>query len=60
MNNEKEKIICPNCGAKLIFSMPGGNVLICNECNKFYENKDNKPGKEVENPYNNEDKNTLN
>lgn len=52
--NDKElsnQPICPNCGEPLMYLMPGGQVLKCNNCNKYFKNNNGEVGEETSSPY---------
>lgn len=53
-NNQRQssKLIptCPVCGRSLMFLMPDGIVLHCNNCNKYFQNDNGKAGKERKAP----------
>ena len=38
---------CPNCGEKLMFLMPDGKFLSCNNCDKCYINNNGNVGNET-------------
>ncbi len=46
---------CPNCNGKLMFLMPDGSHLYCNECEKYYLNNNGKVGDKTTSPYNRND-----
>lgn len=47
----KEPLLCPHCNKPLSFMMPSGSVLYCNGCDKYFENDNEKVGKECDYPY---------
>ena len=49
------KPLCPICKQPLMFLMPDGDALYCNNCDKCFENNDGNVGKEVDAPYPNND-----
>lgn len=51
VKKEKKIPVCPNCGEKLMFLMPDGQVLSCNKCNKYYKNNNGETGEETSSPY---------
>jgi len=55
VKKEKKIPVCPNCGERLMFLMPDGQVLSCNKCNKYYKNNNGEAGEETSSPYNRND-----
>lgn len=55
VKKEKKIPACPNCGERLMFLMPDGQVLSCNKCNKYYKNNNGEAGEETSSPYNRND-----
>lgn len=42
---------CPSCGARLMFLMPDGRTLHCNQCDKCFKNDNGTVGEECGSPY---------
>lgn len=51
VKKEKKIPVCPNCGERLMFLMPDGQVLSCDKCNKYYKNNNGEIGDETSSPY---------
>lgn len=50
-NAQSSILMCPVCGARLMFLMPSGTTLYCNKCDKHFRNKNGTVGEECDSPY---------
>ena len=54
-NAQTRILMCPSCGARLMFLMPDGRTLHCNQCNKCFRNDNGNVGEECGSPYTRKD-----
>lgn len=47
---DKTNPLCPKCNNALVFMQPANSLLYCSVCNQYFENDNNKAGKEVKRP----------
>lgn len=55
LSKEDNALLCPNCKQRLMFLAPDGQYLHCNNCGKYYINKNGVVGKETSSPYTRDD-----
>jgi len=55
LSKENNALLCPNCKQRLMFLEPDGQYLHCNNCEKYYINKNGVVGKETSSPYTRDD-----
>ena len=54
-DHNKTSGICLICNNKLTFIMPTSSLLYCEFCDKYFENTDGIPGKEIRKPLHKKD-----
>lgn len=50
-NTQTNILMCPSCGARLMFLMPDGRTLYCHKCDKHFRNNNGTVGEECGSPY---------